>query len=88
MDLGNPGRVGSIITGSLERPEGQELVKKFPTYAGGIAILQNFADTSDGQKTVRTVVLRITEALIFLRSNRYGKGALGPSLYRITFFIP
>lgn len=56
MNFGNLGGMAGAVEGYLTTPEGQDAIKKFLASPEGIALLQNFAGTSDGQKTMLSIL--------------------------------
>ena len=63
MNFGNIGGIGGSVAGYLATAEGQEAVKKFLASPQGIALLQNFAGTPDGKKTMASVLPQVLGGL-------------------------
>jgi hypothetical protein len=56
MNFGTIGGIGGAVSGYLQTAEGQDAVKKFLASPEGIAMLQNFAGTTEGKKTLLGVL--------------------------------
>jgi len=63
MNFGTIGGMGGAVAGYLQTAEGQEAVKKFLASPQGIALLQNFAGSAEGKKTLMGVLPNLLSGL-------------------------
>jgi hypothetical protein len=63
MNFGTIGGIGGAVAGYLQTAEGQEAVKKFLASPEGVALLQNFAGSVEGKKSLTSVLPNLLSGL-------------------------